>query len=230
MTFEKPLIEARLIKRYKRFLSDIELPSGEIITAHCPNSGRMTNCNLESSPVLIRHVDDAKRKLKYTWELIFAQDRWICINTGRANQVVGEALRAGLIPELSHFDQVQAEFKYGNSRIDFMLANESEKCLVEVKSVSLINGTQASFPDAPTARGLKHLNELAQAKSEGWKTYMLYLIMCDGVEHFSPASDIDPAYAKRLKEVKQAGVQVLVYDTKTNAQGMTFGKPIKYSL
>ena len=224
------LKKATLIKRYKRFLADIELPSGEIITAHCPNSGRMTNCNLESSPVLIRHVDDPKRKLKYTWELVFAQDRWICINTGRANQVVGEALRAGLIPELSDFDQVQAEFKYGKSRIDFMLRNEVEKCLVEVKSVSLINGNQASFPDAPTARGLKHLNELEQANSEGWETYMLYLIMCDGVEHFSPAKDIDLAYAERLKEVKQAGVKILVYDTVTNAQGMTLGAPVNYSI
>lgn len=230
MIFETPLISGTLIKRYKRFLADIQLDSGEIITAHCPNSGRMTNCGEEGSPVLIRHVDDPKRKLKYTWELVQAQGRWVCINTVRANQVAGEALRAGLISDLAHFTEVQAEFKHGASRIDFRLANETEKCLVEVKSVSLINGTKASFPDAPTARGLKHLNELAQAKEDGWRTVMLYIIMCDGVTHFSPAKEVDPAYAKRLAEVHDLGVEILVYDTKLNEISIEINEPVSWSL
>jgi sugar fermentation stimulation protein A len=228
MKFESPLIEGKLVRRWNRFLSEIELENGEIVRAHCANSGRMTTCNTSGAPVLIRFVDDPKRKLKYTWEYIHTGKHWVCINTSRANQVVKEALLSQSIPEFSEFSQVRPEFKVGNSRIDFLLENESEKCFIEVKSVSYIEGDKCCFPDAVTARGLKHLNELMELKEQGHRTAMLYLVMSDEPNSFSSADHVDPAYGKALRQAHDSGVEILIYTCKTSSEQMILHRSIPY--
>ncbi|WDE97584.1 DNA/RNA nuclease SfsA [Lentisphaera profundi] len=230
MTFESDLIPGKLIKRWKRFLSEIELETGEIVRAHCPNSGRMTQCMETGAPVLIRFVDDPKRKLKYTWELVHTGSHWVCINTMRANQVIKEALINKALPEFAKYAKIQPEYKVGKSRIDFFLENDDEKCFIEVKSVSYIEGDQCCFPDAPTSRGLKHLHELMELKKEGHRAVMLFLTMSDQPKYFKPATHVDPAYAQALKDAALAGVEILVYTCHSSAESMTLASKIPYSL
>ena len=230
MKFESPLIAGKLVRRWNRFLSEVELENGEVVRAHCPNSGRMTTCNIPGAPVLIRFVDDPKRKLKYTWEHIHTGTHWVCINTNRANQVVKESLTQKLIPEFAHYAKVRPEFKVGKSRIDFLLENEDEKCFIEVKSVSYIEGEKCCFPDAVTSRGLKHLHELIELKQEGHRAAMLFLTMSDQPKSFSPADHVDPEYCKALRDAKKAGVEILVYTCKSSEEEMILGEPIKVTL
>jgi len=230
MKFESSLIRGKLIRRWNRFLSEVELENGEIVKAHCPNSGRMTTCNIPGAPVLIRFVDDPKRKLKYTWELINTGSHWVCINTGRANQVAKEALEQKNIPEFAEFSNVRPEFKIGKSRIDFLLENEVNKCFIEVKSVSYIEKQKCCFPDAITSRGLKHLNELIELKQQGHRAAMLYLVMSDEPKSFKPADHVDPDYGQALRVAHQTGVEIYVYTCLTTEQGMTLARPIPFNL
>ena len=230
MKFESKLIEGKLVRRWNRFLSEVELYNGEIIRAHCPNSGRMTTCNMPGAPVLVRFVDDPKRKLKYTWEMIHTGKHWVCINTGRANQVTKEALKQKLIPEFAEFANVRPEFKIGKSRIDFLLENDNEKCFIEVKSVSYIEQDECCFPDAVTTRGLKHLNELIELKEQGHRAAMLYLVMSDEPKSFSPADHVDPDYGQALREAHKKGVEIYVYTCKTTAEEMLINRQIPFHL
>ncbi|MDD7986649.1 DNA/RNA nuclease SfsA [Lentisphaera marina] len=230
MNFESPLIAGKLIRRWNRFLSEIELENGDIVRAHCANSGRMTTCCTPGSDVLIRFVDDPKRKLKYTWEYIHTGSHWVCINTSRANQVVKEALINQSIAEFSDFPKVRPEFKIGQSRIDFLVENKDQKCFIEVKSVSYIEGEKCCFPDAVTTRGLKHLNELMEIKKQGDRAAMLYLVMSDEPQSFSPADHVDPEYGKALRKAQKAGVEIYVYTCITSELAIKLGKSIPYSL
>ncbi len=213
MQFEK-LIHGKLIKRYKRFLADIILDSGEEITAHVPNSGAMTSCIEPNCDVWLTFNDNPKRKLKYTLELTKMNENLICTNTGIANKIAIEAILNGTIKELQGYKNLKPEQKYGqNSRIDILLENENEKCYVEVKSVSLRIDDYLAFPDAVTSRGTKHLNELAQMVKDGHRAVMLYVIQRDDNLPFRLANEIDKKYSEVFKEVTKNGVEVLVYQS-----------------
>lgn len=223
MRFHPPLEEARLIRRYKRFLTDIETVTGELLTIHCPNTGSMLNCMVEGGQVWFSRSTDPKRKLPGTWEIAETpQGRLACVNTARANQLVEEALRAGVITELNGFTALKREVPYGQekSRIDFRLDYTQGAAFVEVKSVTLgFDGTAvAAFPDAVTQRGAKHLRELAHLARDGVRAVQLYCVNLSGIEAVRPAVEIDAGYAAALREAKAAGVEVLAYGVRVTPE------------
>ncbi|MDH4607379.1 DNA/RNA nuclease SfsA [Pseudomonas sp. BN102] len=216
MRFAPALEEGRLLRRYKRFLADIETTHGELLTIHCPNTGSMLNCMSEGCRVWFSRSNDPKRKLPGTWEIAETpQGRLACVNTARANALVEEALQAGVIAELAGFDALKREVAYGleNSRADFRLDFPAGPAFVEVKSVTLgFDGTPvAAFPDAVTQRGSKHLRELAALARQGMRAVQLYCVNLSGIEAVRAADEIDPAYAATLREAVAAGVEVLAY-------------------
>ncbi len=219
MKFEE-LIHGKLIKRYKRFLADITLDTGEEITAHVPNSGAMTSCIEENCDVWVSFHDNPKRKLKYTLELTKMGENLICTNTTVANKIAIEAIENGTIKELQGYDNIKPEQKYGNqnSRIDILLWNNDsdKKCFVEIKSVSLNLGETLAFPDAKTTRGQKHLEELRDMVKEGHRAVMLYIIQRTDDLPFRIAHEIDKKYNEIFEEVTKEGVEVLVYQSNIN--------------
>ncbi|MBX8572273.1 DNA/RNA nuclease SfsA [Pseudomonas cichorii] len=216
MRFSPELEQGRLLIRYKRFLADIETDSGELLTIHCPNTGSMFNCMLPGGRVWFSRSNDPKRKLPGTWEISETpQGRFACINTGRANTLVEEALRTGIISELNGFMALKREVAYGQekSRVDFRLEYPEGYAYLEVKSVTLgfDESAVAAFPDAVTQRGARHLRELAALARDGVRAVLLYCVNLTGIEAVRPAEEIDPAYAAALREAVAAGVEVLAY-------------------
>ena len=231
MHYESELIEATIEKRQKRFLSDITLKNGEQVTAHVPNTGSMKTCWEPGWKAYLSKSQNPKRKLPYTLELTHNGESFISLNTSATNKIVKEALEKGLIKELKEFDQILPEQKIFDSRIDFMLKNASEKAFVEVKNVTLKQEKGvASFPDAVTTRGQKHLRDLIKIKEQGDRAVMLYVINRSDVSRFVVAKQIDPTYAKLLKEAEQKGVEILTYQTKISPQEIIISKKIPYSL
>ncbi len=235
MRFEPALEEARLIKRYKRFLADIETASGELFTIHCPNTGSMLNCMSEGCRVWFSRSDDPKRKLPGTWELVETpQGRLACVNTGRANRLVEEALLAGKVTELADFDELRREVAYGqeNSRADFRLMVAGKPVFVEVKSVTLgfADTPVAAFPDAVTLRGAKHLRELAALARQGMRAVLLYAVNLSEIDAVRPAKEIDPAYAAALVEARNAGVEVLAYGARIDTREIVLDRPLQVLL
>jgi len=219
MIFNPPLIQATLIKRYRRFLTDIRLESGETITIHCPNTGSMMNCLMPESRAWYLPSTDPNRKTKGTWVLATTPHGRIAnINTHYANTLVEEALSEGLIKEAGTFKKLRREVKYGeeNSRIDFCLTHEDDSLTyIEVKSVTLgfHDSTTAAFPDAVTERGTKHLRELTRLAENGVKTILLYCVNLSGITAVRPADEIDPEYGKALRLAQKAGVKIIAYGT-----------------
>ena len=226
------LIKGVLIKRYKRFLADVKLANGEIITAHCPNSGRMIECSEPGSNVYLSYHDNPKRKLKYTWELIKMPSSLVGVNTNIPNLLVFNTIKDGNIPELNGYTEFIREKSVGkNSRIDIFLEKKRrESCYVEVKNCTLVRGKTASFPDAVTARGLKHLKELQELKKNNNRCVMFYLVQRMDAEIFTPEYPIDPAYGSELKKAKQNGVEILVYDVNIDLKKISINKKIPYTL
>ena len=225
-----PLLRGKLIKRYKRFLADVELDSGETVTAHCPNSGSMKGCATPGSQVWLSQNDNPKRKLKYTWELILAPDTMIGINTQVPNKLVKQSIENNLIDELSGYDRVKAEVKTSDhTRLDLLLEKDTgEKCYVEIKSCTLVENGIAMFPDAVTTRGQKHLDELAHLVSLGHRGIIFYLIQRMDALSFKPASMIDPIYAEKLKQAVSNGVEIVIRDTIIDTKSIKIGKPVKW--
>jgi sugar fermentation stimulation protein A len=222
MYFKEPLIPAKLIKRYKRFLADVELENGEIITVHCPNSGSMKSCMMPGWPVRLSRSGNPKRKYACTWEMVHNGNCWIGINTSIPNILAKEAIFNGVIRELQGYSEIRQEVKYGkNSRIDLLLQEGDKKCYVEVKNVTLVEKDGAyCFPDAVTVRGKKHLHELAEMYRQGQRAVMLFIIQRNDGLFFRPATHIDPAYARALKQVLALGVEILVYRAEVNPYGI----------
>ena len=225
------LEQGRLLRRYKRFLADIELANGELLTIHCPNTGSMLNCMREGGQVWFSRSNDPKRKLPGTWEISETpQGRLACINTGRANALVEEALHAGVISELAGFTALKREVAYGSerSRIDFRLEFASGPAYVEVKSVTLgyPGSAVAAFPDAVTQRGAKHLRELAALARQGIRAVQLYCVNLSGIEAVRPAEEIDAAYATALRAAVAEGVEVIAYGTCLDAQQIRIDRPL----
>jgi sugar fermentation stimulation protein A len=209
MIFKEKLIHGKLIKRYKRFLADVRLDEGTVVTAHCTNSGSMKSCLENGAEVYLTPVNDPKRRTKFTWEMIKIDGDWVGINTGNPNKLAYEAISAGTIPGLAGYTTVKREVQFGDSRFDIFAENENEKCFVEVKNVTLKEGKYALFPDSVTTRGQKHLKTLMEVKAAGMRAVMLYIIQRSDVEIFAPAVEIDPEYAKALKIAVDAGVEVI---------------------
>jgi sugar fermentation stimulation protein A len=223
MQFEQPLIEGRLVRRYKRFLADVALqPGGEVVVAHCPNPGSMRTCMAEGGRVWLSRSDDPRRKLPYTWELAEVDGAMVCVNTARANAVVAEALASGVIAELRGFDQMRPEVRYGaRSRVDFLLETGGRKCYVEVKSVTLRGGDRVgAFPDAVTARGTRHLEELMAMVADGHRAVMLFCCNRTDARAMRPADEIDPLYGRTLRRAAAAGVELLAYRCAVSPRGI----------
>ena len=233
MEFPNPLIRGRLIKRYKRFLADVELDSGDIVTAHCANSGSMLCVQEPNSEVWLSPAENPDRKLRYTWELIKIDKTLVGINTALPNVIVKEAITAGKIPELEGYTSLRREVKYGqNSRIDILLEDPTlSNCYVEVKSVTLKRDSKKScpveFPDSVTVRGTKHLIELSNMVAQGYRSVIFYLVQRQDVDTFTIAADIDPAYKAALDEAIKVGVEVLCYRCNINTKKIEVSKSLK---
>jgi len=228
MKFNEKLIPGKLIKRYKRFLADVELEDGTIVTAHCSNSGSMKTCIEEGAPVYLTPVNDPKRKTKFTWEMIFINGGWIGINTSIPNLLAFEAIRDGKIERLKGYTNVKREVTFGDSRFDIFAENEHEKCFVEVKNVTMKVDEFARFPDAVTTRGRKHLETLIHVKEKGLRAAMLYVIQRMDVEKFGVASDIDPEYANSLKKAHAAGVEIIPVQAEVKPTGIEIVKELPF--
>lgn len=220
-------ISGKLIKRYKRFLADIELDTGQIITAHCPNTGPMIGVSTPGSKVLVSQSSNPKRKLPYTWEAIAVDDIWVGVNTAIPNRAIKLALQQQLLPELAgRYHQVRSEVPYGKntkSRIDFVLTGDDARLplYVEVKNVTLAEGKLALFPDTVTTRGQKHLRELTALIPDA-KPVMLYFISRSDCSIFAPSDRHDPMYGELLRQAVAAGVEVLPYRFKITPEGISY--------
>jgi len=232
MKFNQTLIPGKLSKRYKRFLADIELDSGEFITAHCPNSGSMKTCANPGWKVMLSESDNPKRKYKYTWEMVHNEKCWIGINTMIPNIIAEEAIKNGTISELSGYDEIKREVKYGeNSRIDIFLKNDQEICYVEVKNVTLVEDDgNYYFPDSVTSRGLKHLHELIEMKMQGHRSVMLFVIQRSDGNIFKPAVHIDRKYTEGLKTAYENGVEILAVQADVSPIEIALNNNINWEL
>jgi sugar fermentation stimulation protein A len=233
MRFPAPLIPATLVKRYKRFLADVVLPDGSTITAHVANPGSMIGLAEPGSRVWLSKSDNPKRKLSHSWELIevdFGGGRELVgVNTAHPNPLVGAALAVGAIPELAGYDNIRREVKYGkNSRVDFLLESATRPlCYVEIKNVHLMRKSGlAEFPDAVTARGAKHLDELAAMVAAGHRAVMLFLIQIGSAARFSLARDVDVAYGRAFDRARAAGVEALAYRCLLTPDGIHLGTAV----
>ncbi|MGE0076656.1 MAG: DNA/RNA nuclease SfsA [Bacteroidales bacterium] len=230
MLFSNPLIHGYLVKRYKRFLADIKLDDGSVVTAHCTNSGSMKSCLEENAEVYLSDSMNPNRKTRYTWEMIKINGDWVGINTSNPNKLAVEIVKNNLLPQLSGYTAVKPETKFGDSRFDVYAENSSEKCFIEVKNVSLKDENYARFPDAVTERGQKHLDTLIKAKLEGYRAVMLYIIQRSDVEIFAPAFDIDPKYASKLKTAFDNGVEIIPLQVKVTPTSIEPVRVLNYEL
>ena len=233
MDFENKLISGVLIKRYKRFFVDIKLEN-KIITAHCPNPGSMFNLLKEGNTVWITESKNEKRKLKYTLQIIQVGKIKFCINTHITNKIVLESLEKKLIEDLSEYNFIRPEKKFGtNTRFDFLLSSskKDKKAFLEVKSVTLSRKEgHAEFPDSITSRGKKHLENLMIANNQGYESYLIFLVQIENCQSFGIASDIDPEYFRVFKNALKKNVNVLCYDCKFSNKGIEINKKIKILL
>ena len=214
MDFPDPLLRGTLVKRYKRFMADVVLESGDTVTAHCANTGAMLGVQNPGSEVWLSPARNPDRKLKFTWEMIRIGEGLVGINTAHPNKIVAEAIEAGKIPELSGYGDLRREVKYGtNSRIDILLSEDGKPdCYVEIKNVHLMRDTGvAEFPDSVSTRAAKHQGELANMVEQGARSVTVYLCQREDCDSFRLAADIDPDYARAVKDAKQRGVEAICY-------------------
>lgn len=232
MLFQTPLVPGILLRRYKRFLADIQLDDGREITAHCANPGAMLGLTEAGLRVWVEPVPDPRRKLKYTWRLLdLGENRLVGVDTGLPNKLVGAALKARELPEFSGYDQVLSEQRYGdNSRVDFLLrASGCPDAYIEVKSVTLSRQEGlAEFPDSVTARGARHLRDLAAMTRQGCRATLFYVVQRSDCSALKVARDLDPAYATAMDQAIAAGVDVLARDVSFAPDRVTFGKKVVF--
>ena len=228
MEFTKSLIKGKLIKRYKRFFTDVKLDK-EIVTAHCPNTGSMKGLLEEGNDVYLLPNNDPKRKLKYGLEIIKTRKNLVGVNTLMANKIAHHGLENNLIKELKDNDLIKPEVFFNKeTRFDFLLEKKKQKMFVEVKNVTLFRDKNtAEFPDAITSRGSKHLLTLIDAIKKGYKTYLLFLVQIQNMENFKIAKDIDPEYYKNYLLAKKAGVNFLAYRCDISSKKIFIEKKLK---
>lgn len=228
MNFPARLQEGILIRRYERFLADVELPSGEIITLHCPNTGSMKNCQQPGSRVWYTDSGNEKRKYPCTWQLVEVDGQFLVgINTGLSNALVEEGIGSGRVSELQGYTSIRREVPYGEqrSRIDLLLEHgeeASQRCYIEVKNVSLgVGNGLGEFPDAVTTRGQKHLEELMHIRERGDRAVLFFCVQHEGIDAVGPADEIDPDYGSLLRRAVATGVEVLAYAAEFDLQAGT---------
>ncbi len=228
MEFTKSLIKGKLIKRYKRFFTDVKI-NKEIVTAHCPNTGSMKGLLDEGNEVYLLPNNDPKRKLKYGLEIIKSRKNLVGVNTHMANRIVEHGLNNNLINELKNNDSIKPEVFFNKeTRFDFLLEKRTQKTFVEVKNVTLFrNKDTAEFPDAPTTRGIKHLLTLIDAIKKSYKTYLIFLVQIQNMKYFKIAKDIDEEYYKTYLIAKKAGVNFLAYRCDISSKKIFIDKKLK---
>ncbi len=230
MRFKTELIEGQLIRRYKRFLAEVKLSDGTKVTAHCTNSGSMKSCIETGARVLLSEAADPNRKTKYTWEMIEINGQWVGINTMHPNLVVAEAIKQNQIARLTGYTDIRREITVNDSRLDIVASNSKETAFIEVKNVTYKDGDYALFPDAVTARGLKHLHNLMKIKQEGHRAVMVYAIQRADVSVFAPAKAIDAAYGNALKEAFDAGVEIFPVICRVTPSAIEIDRVIPFEL
>ena len=226
--FDRPTQQGTLLRRYKRFLADVELEDGQTITVHCPNSGSMKACCEPGSPVLLSDSQNPKRKLRHTWELIRMGRSWVSVHSARSNELVAKWIDDGQITEFSQYTDCRREVAYGDnkrSRVDLMLSGP-DTCYVEIKHSTMRVGKHAAFPDAVTTRGRKHLEDLTTMVRQGNRAVMFYVVGRSDCERFRPADEIDPEYGKALREAVAQGVELLAYRVKFSPKGANLLGPV----
>ncbi|MGL6159538.1 DNA/RNA nuclease SfsA [Microbulbifer sp.] len=231
MKFNPPLQRGTLLRRYKRFLADIETEAGELMTVHCPNTGSMKNCWAENTPCWYSDSGNPKRKYRHTLEITTTPEAALAgVNTGRANGLVEEAIGTGVVAELQGYETLRREVRYGseNSRIDLLLSGPAGACYVEVKNVTLAEGARGLFPDAVSSRGAKHLRELQALAEGGVRAVLFYCVQHTGIETVAAAREIDPGYAAALDSALAAGVEVIAYQAHISADEIALGKPVPF--
>ena len=228
MNFNSKLISGLFIKRYKRFFVDVKIGS-KIVTTHCPNTGSMLGLLKKNNKVWLTKSNNPNRKLKYTLEVIQENKSKVGVNTHSTNKIVLSALKFNLIKEFKNKTNIKTEVKFNkNTRFDFLLNEKKTKTFIEVKNVTLSRKHGiAEFPDAVTERGSKHISELINAKKEGYKSYILFLVQRNDCKYFKIASDIDVKYSKLIKEAVKKKINVLCYDCKFSSKGIKLNKPLK---
>ena len=228
MRFPRPLVPAVLLRRYKRFLADVRLMDGRVTTAHCANPGAMLGVAKEGAEVWLMPSADPRRSLAWSWELIRVGRHLVGINTGRPNTLAEEAIAAGRIPALQGYAARRREVAYGRqSRVDLLLEGHGRPiCYVEVKNVHLRRGELAEFPDCVTARGARHLAELADMVRAGHRAVMLYVVQRGDCLGFRIAADLDPVYDLAFREARAAGVEALCYACEVGLDGIEIGRPL----
>lgn len=227
-------LAARLLRRYKRFLADVETPRGESLTVHCPNPGSMLGLLREGAAVRCSTSPNPARKLRHTLEMIRIGHTWVGVHTGRANALAAEGLRAGLVPELSGFGRLRPEVTVeGGSRIDFVLEDDARgrpPCFLEVKSVTLATGRRARFPDSVTERGRRHASLLGRLAGAGQRAALLFVVQRGDCESVEPADEIDPAYGAALRQAADQGVLVRAVRARVGPTGIRVERPIPVML
>jgi sugar fermentation stimulation protein A len=223
-----PLERGRLLKRYQRFLADVALDDGRTVTAHCANSGRMTGCSRPGQPVFLSRIANPKGRLSFRWELIEMPTSLVGVNTLVPNRLLALSLRAGQVAELADYTQVYSEVAVNaHSRLDLKLcAPDAPDCYIEIKNCTLVEDGRAMFPDAPTARGRKHLKELAALKQQGLRAIIFLLVQRMDAHCFIPADAIDPAYGRQLRQVVSQGVELMAYDAHIDLQRIRLRRPL----
>ena len=231
MNFENKLIPGHLIKRYKRFFVDVKI-KGKIITAHCPNTWSMYGLLKKGNKVWLTKSNNLNRKLKYTLQIIQDKKTKVGVNTHFTNKIVLEALQKNLIKNFSKGIEIKPEAKFGsNTRFDFLITKNNMKAFIEVKNVTLSRQKGiAEFPDAITARGLKHIKELIKAKEKNYKIYILYLIQRNDCNFFKIAEDIDPEYSDSLSKAVKKKLNVLCFDCKFSPKGIKLNQKVNFKI
>jgi sugar fermentation stimulation protein A len=227
-----PLIRGMLLRRYKRFLADVRLEDGTIVTAHCPNSGSMLGCSEPGMPVYLSDDAHPKRRLRYTWQMIEMPSSLVGINTLVPNRLAKQAAATASIPEFQGYERVSSEVKVSpHSRLDLVLERRiSERFFIEIKNCTLVEAGIAHFPDAVTERGLKHLTELERLVSLGHRAAVFFCVQRMDAQRFRPAAHIDPAYARQLRTAVRNRVEVICYDVSIDLTGIAFRRPLPIEL
>ena len=233
MRFPEPLSRGRLVRRYKRFLADVVLDDGRVVTAHCANTGAMLGCDRPGARVWLSRQDRPGRKLPWTWELVEAQPGILVgIHTGRTNDLVAEALRRGRIPRLAGYPAVRREVVIGEGRVDFLLSSPRRRdCVLEVKNVTAaVREGIALFPDAVSTRATRHLGLLADQAARGRRAVLLFCVQRRDVREVRPADEIDPAYGRAVREAKAAGVELMAWGCTVAPRGVALERRLRVRL
>ncbi len=231
MFFENKLLSGLFIKRYKRFFVDIKIKN-KIITAHCPNTGSMQGLLKKGNKVWLSQTNNPNRKLRYTLQIIEDNGSKVGINTHLTNKIFLDGLKNNFIKEFGKNIEIKTEVKFNdNTRFDFLITKNNYKAFVEVKNVTLVRNSKiAEFPDAVTARGTKHINQLLKASRQGYNIFIAFVIQREDCDHFTIASDIDPEYSKLLSNAVKKKLNIICYDCKFSLKGIKLNKPIKYKI